>query len=152
MRIFSQSIGTVVSLILFFLLASAILKPFYRAIQLAQAVAETAGYSDNANEIEQLTLALLPVNPRPIFSPSGALLGFSESLPEGDELIAAVKVDKRGHASVKQVVEPPRDPGAITRLANALYQQANFLPAARGGRFINSDAVLMFSKVTVPSS
>jgi hypothetical protein len=152
MRIFSQSVGAVVSFALFFLLSSVILKPIYRAFELGKAVATTAGVIEDSDEVKQLTLLLMPPppSPRPIFNPSGALLGFSESLSEEDEFIAAVIVDQHGHASIKEVVDPPRDPAVITRLSDALFRQISFQPATRRGRFVRSDAVLMFSKVNVP--
>jgi hypothetical protein len=153
MRLFSQGVGAVVSLALFAMLTSVILKPIYRTVALAQVVAEEAGYTETADEIRQLRWALmppLPNNPRPVFDPSGALLFFSKSFSGDDEVIVAVKIGADGRASVQQVVEPPRDPAVLTRLSTALYQQASFQPAARRGRFISSDAVLMFSKVNIP--
>ena len=154
MRIFSQGVGTVVSLALFFLLVSVVLKPFYRAVANAQATTDevTISYVDNTEQVRQLKLVLMPPtpnNPRPIFDPGGALIGFSQDFSE-DEFIVAVTVDKDGRASVKRVVEPPRDPAVIPRLSNALIQQASFQPASRRGRFISSDAVLMFSKMNIP--
>lgn len=154
MRIFSQSVGTAVSFVLFLFLVTVILKPIYRTAALASVVvAEAAGYPDNSEEIRKFRQALIPPGPQPVFDPDpkGALLGLSKSFSADDEFVVmVVKVDVDGRASVKQVVEPPRDPSAVTNFSNALFQQVSFQPAARRGHFVTSDAVLMFSKVNVP--
>jgi len=147
-RLLSQSVGTVVSCVLFVMLASAVFRPAYRALALASAVVQVAAGEDETDTTRQLTLLLDPPPPPPVFSPSGALLGFSKSLSEGDEFLAAVKVMRDGRASV-QVVEPARDPSLVNRLGDALFHQASFQPLRRA-RSIASDAVLMFSKVNVP--
>lgn len=154
MRIFSQSIGTVVSLVLFMFLVTVILKPLYRTAALAGVVAEAAGYTDTSEEVRKLRRVLIPPqpnNPRPVFDPSGALLGFSKSFSDNDEFVVImVKVDVDGRASLKKVVEPPHDPAVLTGLSNALIQEVSFQPAGRRGRFVKSNAVLMFSKVNIP--
>jgi hypothetical protein len=156
MRIFSQSIGTVVSLVLFMFLVSVILKPIYSSrifagvVEAADYTSSQTDYTAGNEELRKLRMALVPPGPKPVFDPSGALLGFSKSFSEDYELIVMVKVDADGRASVKKVVEPPPDPSAVTNLSNVLFQQVSFLPAARRGRFVSSDAVLMFSKVNIP--
>ena len=153
MRIFSQSIGTVVSLVMFMFLVTVILKPLYGTTMLSSVIGEAAGYTDNSEEMRKLRRVLIPPqpnNPRPIFDPSGALLGFSKSFSDDDEFIVMVKVDKDGRASLNKVVEPPRNPEVLTGLSNALFQEVSFQPAGRRGRFVKSSAVLMFSKVNIP--
>lgn len=152
MRIFSQSIGTVVSLVLFMFLVSVIIKPLYRTAALASVVAEAAGYPDNSEEIRKFRQALIPPGPQPVFDPDpkGALLGFSKNFSGNDEFIVMVMVSEDGRASLNKVVEPPRDPAVLTGLSNALFQEVSFQPAGRRGRFVKSSAVLMFSKVNIP--
>ncbi|HWQ32256.1 MAG TPA: zf-HC2 domain-containing protein [Blastocatellia bacterium] len=145
---FSHSIGFVVSLALLFFLTTAILRPLHRTMAIAQALAETAA-SEESNKFNELSNLLLPPPPtRPNFSPSGVLLGFSESSPEG-EFVVAVVVDKNGTASVREVVEPPSDPAMIARLSDVLTRQASFTPARREGKYIPAPAVLMFGKVNI---
>ncbi len=152
MRIFSQSVGTVVSLVLFMFLVSVILKPLYRTMA-AEAVAgapSDPSYTADLEKARQFRRALTPPQPRPIFDPRDALLGFSKSFSDNDEFIVMVMVSKEGRASLDKVVEPPRDPAVLTGLSNALFQEVSFQPAGRRGRFVKSSAVLMFSKVNIP--
>jgi anti-sigma factor RsiW len=149
LRIFSQSIGTVVSLALFILLTTSVFRPAYRALRIAR----TAAMVDDSQVVlpvpnDVLYRRLLLETPAPpIFNPSGAVLGFTESLSEEGIVIATVKVQNDGRASVKEAVGPPNDPKAVDRLSNALYRQASFPPARRKPR--NPDAVLMFSKINI---
>jgi len=158
MRIFSQSVGTVVSVTLFFFLMLEIVRPIQRAFaiqrafEIAKVAAGEAGYLDNydeARKLADLLLPPLPNNPRPVFIPQSVLLGLSNSFSEGDVLVVTVDVWQDGRGLVKKVIDPPQDPSLIPRLSNALYVKASFHPAARRGRFIRSDAVLMLSKVNV---
>src|SRR5262245_12146891 len=75
-RLLSQSVGTVVSVVLFVMLASAVFRPAYRALAIASAVVQVAAGEDEVDTTRQLTLLLDPPPPPPVFSPSGALLGF----------------------------------------------------------------------------
>jgi len=149
MRLFSQSVGTVVSLSLFLVMTFGVLRPAYRALAFAFPAIETT-VEDYVvpGEVRFRILLLEPPPPPPVFNPSGALLGFSESLSEEDILIATVKVRKDGRASLKALAETPRDPSALDRLSNALFRQANFQPV-RSKKNSSPDAVLMFSKINI---
>lgn len=149
--LFSQSIGAVVSFVLLVLLISAILKPVHRAFAWAKVGVQTVVQADDSEEIAQLKDLLLPAEPgpKPIFDPHGALLGFSRSMNEEEEFVVVAWVGADGRAAVKKVIEQPQNPAVIRELHNALYQQASFKPAFRHGRFTTSNAVLMFSKVTI---
>jgi len=148
-RVFSQSVATVVSLSLFLVVIFGVLRPAYRALGFAFPVIETT-VEDYVlpGETRFRIMLLEPPPPPPVFNPSGALLGFSESLSEEDILIATVKVRKDGRASIKALAETPRDPSALDRLSNALFRQANFQPL-RHKRNNSPDAVLMFSKINI---
>lgn len=151
LRLFSQSVGTVVSLTLFIAMTASVFRPAYRALKLARAAAmmeiESEVSQTMTDEVRFKILLLDLPPPPPIFNPSGAVLGFTESLPEEEIFIATVKVQKDGRASVQSVVEPASDPTAVDRLSNALYRQASFQPARQQPR--SSDAVLMFSKINI---
>ncbi len=156
MRLFSQGIGACVSVALLLLLAVLVYKPFYRAMELFKVVTETArGEFEHSDEVIKLALTLkppLPNNPRPDFYPSGALLGFSRNMPDNELIIAVAKVGEDGRAPVARFVEPPSSPELETQLSHALVQQVSFTPAARHGRLISSDVVLMFSKMNIRAS
>jgi hypothetical protein len=148
MRLLSQSVGAVVSLAMLVLVFAGVLRPAYRALAFARAVVETTVEDDFSSEAVRLKILLLePSPPPPVFNPSGALLGFSESLSGEEMLVATVKVRRDGRASVQALTEPPRDPSALNRLSNALFQQANFHPVRKQNR--RPDAVLMFSKINI---
>ena len=148
-RLFSQSVGTVVSLSLVLVVTFGVLRPAYRALAAAFPVIETTVEEYVVpGEVRFRVLLLEPPPPPPVFNPSGALLGFSESLSEDDILIATVKVRKDGRASLKALAETPRDPSALDRLSNALFRQANFQPS-RHKQNSSPDAVLMFSKINI---
>ena len=147
-RLLSQSVGAVVSVAMLLVVLTGVLRPAYRALAFARAVVETTVEEDFSSEAVRLKVLLLePAPPPPVFNPSGALLGFSESLSGEEVLMATVKVRKDGRASVEALTEPPRDPSAVNRLSNALFQQANFHPVRRQNR--RPDAVLMFSKINI---
>jgi hypothetical protein len=151
MWLFSQSVGMAVSVVLLFLLISAVLKPAHRAFALINTAAQTVVAADDSEEIAQLKDLLLPPEPgpKPVFDPRGALLGFSRDIEGEEEFVVVAWVGADGRAAVKQVIEYPHNPAVIRELHHALYQQASFKPAYRRGRFITSNAVLMFSKVTI---
>lgn len=148
LRLFSQSIGTVVSLALFVVMTMAVFRPAYRALWLMrEVIIETEVVDLLSDEALYKTYLLEPPPPPPIFNPSGAVLGFTESLSAEDIVIATVKVQRDGRASVKEFSEPLNDPTAVDRLSNALIRQASFAPARRKPR--SADAVLMFSKINI---
>lgn len=153
--LFSQSVGIAISLVLLFLTVTAILRPAHRAFSLAKIAAQTAVQAavqkDDSEEIEHLKDLLLPteLGPKPIFDPRGTLLGFSRNMNEEEEFMVVAWVGSDGRAAVKKVLEQPQNPAVIRELHNVLYQQASFKPAYKRGRFITSDAVLMFGKVTI---
>jgi hypothetical protein len=129
-RLLSQTVGAVISLALLLMVTGGVLMPANRALSFSLKV-----------------YLLEPPPPPPIFNPSGALLGFSESLSEEEILFATVTISKDGRASVQTMTEAPRDPSAIGRLSNALFQQVNF--QIRRQQAKNPDAVLMFTKINI---
>jgi len=156
-RIFSQSVGTLVSIVLLGVLATGVLRPAYRAtLSLARvAMNQKSGAFDFqefeaqfavAEEVRYKILLLGAPPPPPVFNPSGAVLGFGEALGDEEIVIATVKVRKDGRASVTEVVDGTDDPVAIDRLSDALIQQANFRPKRRRN---HTEAVLMFSKINI---
>lgn len=154
MRLFSQGVGTVVSLVLFVFAISAVFRPAYRTLKLFQAATEVAieESSDDPAIRFRVLIALPP--PPPAFNPNHALLELGQNLPEGS-LIATFKVNgKDGRATLDQVVEQASDPAAtsnpqlISKLSTVFYQQASFYPLRRN-EFTSKDAVIVFGKVNI---
>ncbi len=150
-RLFSQSIGAVVSAALIFFVAIGILRSSYDALSLAEAATQVIWQDPTSDEIRYQALlkaSLLQPPPPPAFSPSGELLNVSASLSEGDVIIATVKVHKDGRASVNQIVGQPSDPSVVTKFSNVIMQKVSFQPFRRNQN-TSAEAVVIFSKVNI---
>lgn len=159
MRLFSQGIGTMVSMVLFVFVAMSVFKPAYRALALAHAFHQVAiEEEDEIDTAIRYRLLILQPPPPPSFSPNQALLELGQSLPGDSEIFATVRVNgKNGWAELDQVVEQsvdpnaPSDPNLIAKLSTVLYQRASFQPLRRN-EFTSRDAVLVFGKVNISAS
>lgn len=158
MRLFSQGIGTVVSLVLFIFVVSAVFRPAYRALSLAQAFQEVATEDEPFDTAIRFRLLIAQPPPPPSFSPNAALLELGQSLPEDAELIATVKVNgKNGRAELGEVLDQSalanavNDPRLMAKLSTGLYQKATFQPSRRN-EFTSRDAVLVFGKVNISAN
>jgi hypothetical protein len=160
MRIFSQSVGALVSILLLAASATGVLGPAYRATLSMTRLAmhytsvvpidfqKLEAQFEVPEEVRYKMLLLEAPPPPPVFNPSGAVLGFGETLGEEDLFIATVKVRKDGRASVTEIVDGTDDPVAMGKLSDALIQQANFQPRRRR-HYATSQAVLMFGKINI---
>jgi hypothetical protein len=150
-RLFSQSIGAVVSMALIVIVTFGVLVPARRAFALAQAARDVIWRDPVSEETRHQALlkaSLLQPPPPPIFNPSGELLGIGASLSEDDEIIATVKVRKDGRASINQIVAPTHDPSVMSKFSTVLTQHASFQPARRD-KNTSAEAVVIFSKVNI---
>ena len=150
-RLFSQSIGAVVSMVLFIIVAVGVFRPANHALTLAEAATQVFWEDPISDEIRYQALlkaSLLQPPPPPPFSPSGELLNVSASLSEDDMIIATVKVHKDGRASVNAIVAQPHDPSVIDKFSNVINQQASFQPIRRNQN-TSAEAVVIFSKVNI---
>ena len=168
-RLFSQSVGTLVSALLLLSMATGVLGPAYRATldvaraTLNQAVVYPVYFGQLEaefavpDEVRIKILLLEPPPPPPVFNPSGAVLGIGESFSEEGVIFATVQVNNDGRASITQVVEGSddsaavdkvTDTAAVNKLTNALIEHANFQPTRRRQNS-TSRAVLMFSKINI---
>jgi Putative zinc-finger len=146
-RIFSQSIAAVVSMVMLIAVASVVFSRAYRALNIVHtATGEILG-EKGSDEIK-LKLLLLQPPPPPVFSPSGDLLGFGASLSEDGEIIATVKVHKDGRASVNQIIGTPVDPTVVQKFSHMIMQQASFQPTRRD-RNTSAEAVVIFSSMNI---
>ena len=155
MRLFSQGIGTMVSMVLFVFVAMTVFKPAYRALSLAHAFHQVAVEEDDEIDTAiRYRLLISPTLPPPPFSPNEALLELGQSLPEDSQIIATVRVNSRnGRAELDQVMgdSGPSDPQIVSKLSSVLYQRASFQPLRRSD-FTSRDAVLVFGKVNISAS
>ncbi len=141
---FSQSVGTVVSMCLFFIVMTGVFRPAYRTLALAQAATEVF-FEDPSIRLKVL---LLQPPPPPVFTPNGELLSAGASLSEEDEIIATVKVGKDGRASINNILLPSSDPSVMAKFSDGITQKASFQPA-RSNQNTSSDAVVILGKITV---
>lgn len=158
MRLFSQSIGTAVSLVLFIFSVSAVFRPAYRTLLTAVAVPPVVTEDDNIDPAIRYRLLILQPPPPPAFSPNEALLELGQSMPEDSQIIATVRVNgKNGRAELDEIVEQSTDPHALSdpnlaaKLSTVLYQKASFQPLRRH-EFTSRNAVLVFGKVNISAN
>lgn len=146
MRLFSQGIGTVVSMALFIFVVTAVFKPAYRTL-LASYEPQVVVEGMNIDPSIRYRVLILRPPPPPAFSPDAALLELGQSLPADGELIATVKVNRRnGRAQLDQAVERPDGSGLVDKLSAALYQRASFQSLRRRE---DSNAVIVFGKINI---
>jgi hypothetical protein len=157
-RLFSQSIGALVSVAMFVVTLAGVMQPAYRTLALASAVRDVILGDDAVLEEQiasdtrlKLKVLLLQPPPPPIFTPTGELLNLGASLSEDDEIIATVKVGKDGRASINEVVGMPSDPTMMTRFSRSITQQASFQPTRRT-HATSAEAVVILSKVDIKAS
>jgi hypothetical protein len=154
MRLFSQGVGTVVSLVLFVFVVSAVFKPAYATLQTHLVSMAPVVAMEETGDDPYIRYRLFILQPPPplTFTPNEDLLRLSQNLPEGAEVLAAVRVNNRnGRAKLDQIVEQSNDPGLADKLSAGLYQKASFhLP--RRNEFFSSNAVLIFGKMNVSAS
>ncbi len=154
-RLFSQGIGALVSSVLFIVTLAGVMQPAYRTLALAEALREVL-VGDDAIPAQstdtgiQFRMAIFQPPPPPIFIPSGELLNLGASLSEGDEVIATLKVNKDGRASINEIVTPT-DQATMTKFSTAITQQASFQPTARR-QITNPQAVVILSKIDIKAS
>lgn len=146
-RLFSQGIAALVSVAVFLVSITGVLRPAYRALAFGQAVTEVIFEAPDEEGIKLKVLLLQPPPP-PIFSPSGELLNVGASLGEDDEIIATVKVRKDGRALINQIGGTQRDPALVEKFSNVLIQRASFQPT-RQNQTTSSEAVVILSKVNI---
>ncbi|MGE0102307.1 MAG: anti-sigma factor [Blastocatellales bacterium] len=146
-RIFSQGIGTIVSVAMVLLVSVGVHNPAYRALALAQAATEVM-FDDRAGDEIRLKVLLLQPPPPPVLNPSGELLGFGASLSEDVDMMATVKVGRDGRAKVDRVLSSSQDRQLMNRFANVIQERASFVPP-RQSRNTSAEAVVFFSTVNI---
>jgi len=165
-KIFSQGIGAIVSLPLFFIVVPAVFKGTHVVteafrqdhLSLTQPVlspppAPPAIFqyrNDEALRYEaQLKAALIYQPPPPALNPNPEFQGVAASLSEGD-VIAVAEVRKDGAASNVTYPVPPNDPSVQEKLSTAMSQRGIF-QGIKPNQFINPVAVVYLSSITTTS-
>lgn len=155
MRLFSQGIGTAVSLVLFVFVVTAVFRPAYRTLLAGIPEPEVVTADDPVDPAIRYRVLILQPPPPPAFNPHESLLQLGQNLPEDSEIIATVRVNgKNGRARLGQLLEQPglanagNDPTLLSKFSTVLYQQASFHPLRRN-EFTASDAVIVFGKMNI---
>jgi hypothetical protein len=165
-KIFSQGIGAIVSLPLFFVVVSEVFKGAHVVTEafkqdhltLTQPVlapppappAISQFRSDEALRYQaQLKAALIYPPPPPALNPNSEFQGVAASLSEGD-VIAVAEVRKDGAAANVTYPVPPNDPSVQEKLSTAMSQRGIF-QGVKPNQNISSIAVVYLSSITTTS-
>jgi hypothetical protein len=165
-KIFSQGVGAIVSLPLFFIVVSEVFKGAHVVTEAfkqdnltlappapAPAPAPPAIFqyrNDEAMRYEaQLKAALIYPPPPPAFNPNPEFQGVVASLSEGD-VIAVAEVRKDGGASSVTYFGPPNDPSVQEKLSTAMSQRGLF-QGVKPNQNISPIAVVYLSSITTTS-
>jgi hypothetical protein len=155
-KIFSQTIGAVVSSLLFFVVVTQVFKQAYQqayhALTLAEAATQVIFEDPNDEAIRHQALlkaALLPAPPPPALNPSDEFRGAVAGLQEEDVILTA-EVRKDGGVTIMYVI-PPNDPSVKAKLSTAMSQRGIFQGAGHK-RTTNPVAVVYLSSITINGS
>jgi hypothetical protein len=147
-KIFSQSIGAMVSLPLFFIVVIGIFKQAYPtpAGPISASRADYEDLDDKAERSERLfKTALFPSPPPPVLNPTYELVGAAANIRELEDVIMTAEIRKDGGASKVSFVVPPNDPSIQEKLSTAMAQRGIFY---KPNRNINPVAVVYLSSIT----
>jgi anti-sigma factor RsiW len=164
-RLMPYSVGSFASVIMFFLMFTA-LRPHFVALREAAAatrtgvfVLETPSY-DLYKPVTQETFAAdrAPFGVEsPSLNPGGALAALTTSYAHprsgvtgaADDMIVVTNVFSNGAASLADVVQPPRDRRMLEEFESALRESAAFVPASMDRRPDTMRVVFAVQKVDV---
>lgn len=151
-KVFSQGVGAIVSLFLFFVVVTEVFKQAYQSAYQSlpsptlssQTVSEDP--DDKAARYQGLLkAALFPSPPPPVLNPTYEFVGAAANLREEDDVILTAEVGKDGGAEKVTYVVPPNDPSIQEKLSTAMSQSGIFY---KPNQNISSIAVVYLSSVT----
>ena len=143
-KIFSQGVGAIVSLPLFFVVVTEVFKQ--ARITLAPANSAFEATDDNAGRYHNLfKAALFPSPPPPALNPTYEFVGAAASLSEGDVIMTAEGIRKDGGAAKVTFYGPPNDPSIQAKLSTAMSQRGIFY---KPNQNIGTVAVVYLSSTT----
>jgi hypothetical protein len=126
-KIFSQSVGAVVSSLLFFVVVMEVFQA-HRTLGAATSGTQVIFEDPNAEALRYqglLKAALFPSPPPPVLNPTYEFVGAVSNLREGDVILTAEIREDGGAANVTYVV-PPNDPSIQEKLSTAMAQRGIF--------------------------
>jgi hypothetical protein len=150
-KIFSQSVGAIVSLLLFFVVVTEVFNQTrdqaYRTLTLAALATQTILDPNDEALREQAILKtyLLPTPPPPPLNSNDELEGVVASLREEDVILTA-EVRKDGSSTII-FARPLNDPSVEAKLSTAMAQAGTFQSASRK-RNTSNVAVVYLSSIT----
>ncbi|MCI0388915.1 MAG: hypothetical protein MOB07_09155 [Acidobacteria bacterium] len=150
-KIFSQSVGAIVSLLLFFVVVTEVFNQArdqaYRTLTLAALATQTILDPNDEALREQAILKtyLLPTPPPPPLNSNDELEGVVASLREEDVILTA-EVRKDGSSTII-FARPLNDPSVEAKLSTAMAQAGTFQSASRT-RNTSNVAVVYLSSIT----
>jgi hypothetical protein len=151
-KIFSQSVGAIVSLLLFFVVVTEVFTQTraqaYRTLALAALATQTIFEDPNDEALRHqaiLKTYLLPTPPPPPLNSNEELQDVVASLQEGDVILTA-EVRKDGSSTII-FARPLNDPSVEVKLSTAMAQAGTFQSASRN-RHTSNVAVVYLSSIT----
>ncbi len=147
-KIFSQSVGAIVSSLLFFVVVTQVFKQAHRALELAALATWTIFEDENDEALRYqaaLKAALIYTPPPPALNPNDEFRGAVAGLHEEDVILTA-EVRKDGSATIMYFV-PPNDPSVQAKLSTAMAQRGAF-QGAHPNQNISTVAVVYLSSIT----
>ena len=147
-KIFSQTIGVVVSLCLCVVVMTEVFRQAYNTLLLATDRTQAIFEDPNDEVIRHQALlkaALLPTPPPPALNPSDEFRGVVANLREEDVILTA-EVRKDGGATIMYIV-PPNDPSMEAKLSTAMSQRGTFQGSGHN-QTTSTVAVVYFSSIT----
>ncbi|MGE0131404.1 MAG: anti-sigma factor [Blastocatellales bacterium] len=145
-KIFSQSVGAIVSLLLFFVVVTVVFKQATLALTTLATQTIFEDPNDKALRYQALLkAALLPSPPPPALNANDEFQGAVASLGEKDVILTA-EVRQDGAATIMYVV-PPNDPSVQAKLSTAMAQRGMF-QGAKPNQNISTVAVVYLSSMT----
>jgi len=146
-KIFSQGVGAIVSLPLFFIVVTEVLKQAHRTLGPTAPASQIMFEIENDEAVRyqaQLKAALFPSPPPPALNPTYEFVGVAARLSEGDVIFTA-EVGKDGGADNVTYVVPPNDPSVQAKLSTAMFKRGIFY---KPNENISPIAVVYLSSIT----
>src|SRR5262249_4002739 len=147
-KIFSLSVGAIVSLLLFFVVVTEVFKQYHPLLALAGLATRTIFEDPNDEALRYQALLkapLVPTPPPPALNTSDEFRGVAASLREEDVILTA-EVRKDGAATIMYFVAP-NDPSVQAKLSTAMAQRGIF-QGAKPNQNISTIAVVYLSSIT----
>lgn len=146
--IFSQGVGAIVSLLMFFVVVTEVFEQAHRklATLVTQTIVEDSNDEASRYQGQLIKAALFPSPPPPVLNPTYEFVGAVANLSEEDVILTA-EVRKDGGAAKVTYVVPPNDPSIQEKLSTAMAQRGIF-QGVKPNQNISPVAVVYLSSIT----